>query len=323
MRSPARDNAAAYGNRDLVRQLAVGALLVLTASWTPSGGARAAEATVFPYQGVDRHYVLHAAPNRAGPVPLVLALHGLNESVSQLRASWTLDAVADREGFDVLYPEGLTGRWAYVDTRPVGLPDGQGLVDDVGFISALLDKMVAGHVADPARIYVVGVSNGALMAWALACRMSDRLAGVAALISGMVERQAQQCHPARLVPLMVLAGTDDLIQDYDGAMGDNYRLMSVPETLEFWRQLRGCTGMSWQEIPPHEQEDPTAAVRVDWTGCQDLSPLRFWRIEGGGHRLPSFAPLLDRERQRRHGGRSQAIETAEEVWAFFAAPGTK
>jgi polyhydroxybutyrate depolymerase len=144
-----------------------------------------------------------------------------------------LDAVADREGFDVLYPQGLTRRWAYVDTRPVGLPDGLGLVDDVGFIGALLDKMVADHVADSARVYVAGVSNGALMAWTLACRMSDRLAGVAVLISGMVERQAQQCHPTRLVPLLVLAGTDDLTQDYDGAMGDNYRLMSVPETLEF------------------------------------------------------------------------------------------
>jgi polyhydroxybutyrate depolymerase len=184
MRSPAGDKLAAYGNRGLVRRLAFGALLALTVSWTPPGDARAQEATVFPYQGADRRYVPHAAPNRVGPVPLMIALHGLNESVSELRASWTLDVVADREGFDVLYPEGLTGRWAYVDTRAVGLPDGQGLVDDVGCIGAPLDKMVADHVVNPARIYVVGVSNGALMAWMLACRMSDRLAGVAALISG-------------------------------------------------------------------------------------------------------------------------------------------
>jgi hypothetical protein len=67
---------------------------------------------------------------------------------------------------------------------------------------------------------------------------------------------------------MVLAGTDDLTQDYDGAMGDNFRLMSVPETLEFWRQLRGCTVANWLQIPPHEPEDPTAAVRVDWTAAK-------------------------------------------------------
>ena len=252
-----------------------------------------------------------------------MALHGLGESVEDLRGSWTFDAVADREGFDIVYPKALNGRWAYVDTRPVKLPDGQGLVDDVGFLGALLDKLVADRVADPARVYVVGVSNGALMAWTLVCIMPNRLAGVAPLISGMLERQAEQCHPTRLAPLLVLAGTDDLTQNYDGAMGESYRLMSVPETLEFWRHLRGCTGMSLEQLPPHESRDPTAAVRVDWTGCQVTSPQRFWRIEGGGHHLPSFEPLSENERHHQHGGRSQAIETAEEVWAFFSAPHPK
>jgi len=301
----------AWAYRHTKRLLAAAVLLAM------AGAAQAEERMAFAYQGIERHYVLHAPPNQTGPAPLVIALHGLGESVDQLRRSWTLDSVADRDGFGIVYPEALTGRWAYVDTRPVGLPGGQGLVDDTGFIGALLDKLLADHVADPARVFVVGVSNGALMAWTLACHMPDRLAGVAPFISGMVERQAQQCSPSRLVPLMVLAGTEDLSQDYDGAMGENYRLMSVPETLEFWRYRRGCTGMNWQRLPPHTPEDPTAAVRVDWTGCTDPSPQRFWRIEGGGHSLPAFAPLSERERQRRHGGRSQAIETAEEVSAFF------
>jgi polyhydroxybutyrate depolymerase len=298
-----------------IRRLSVfGALLIFAAH---GYRASAEETLAFPFQGIDRHYVLHAAPNQTGPAPLVIALHGLGESIDALRQSWTLDAVADREGFDVVYPEALNGRWAYVDTRPVGLPDGQGLVDDIGFIRALLDKLIADHLTDPARVFVVGVSNGALMAWTLACQMPDRLAGVAPFISGMVERQAQQCRPARLVKLLILAGTEDLTQDYDGAMGENYRLMSVPETLEFWRYRRGCMGMTWRRLPAHTPDDPTAAVQVDWTQCQDPSPQRFWRIEGGGHSLPSFAPLSDRERRRRHGGRSQAIETAEEVAAFF------
>jgi poly(3-hydroxybutyrate) depolymerase len=55
---------------------------------------------------------------------------------------------------------------------------------------------------------------------------------------------------------------------------------------------------------------------VEWTECKDPSPQRFYRIEGGGHSLPSFAPLSDREK-RPHAGRSQTIETAEELWSFF------
>jgi len=41
-----------------------------------------------------------------------------------------MDAVADREGFAVLYPAAVAGRWAYVDTRPVPLPNGGGNADD-------------------------------------------------------------------------------------------------------------------------------------------------------------------------------------------------
>jgi polyhydroxybutyrate depolymerase len=108
------------------------------------------------------------------------------------------------------------------------------------------------------------------------------------------------------------------MQAYDGAMAEDFRLLSIPETLEFWRRMRGCAKHIVNEVPPHEKTDPTRAVLVEWTECKDPSPLRFYRIEGGGHSLPSFAPLSGGER-RRHGGRSQTIETAEELWKIFSA----
>ena len=70
----------------------------------------------------------------------MVALHGLDQRIAHLRRYWTMDGVADREGFAVLYPQAVSGRRAYADTRPVSGPDG-GLVDDIGFIAALLDKL--------------------------------------------------------------------------------------------------------------------------------------------------------------------------------------
>ena len=229
-----------------------------------------------------------------------------------------MDAVADRERFAVLYPMALSGRWAYSDSRPVKLLNSDTQVDDIGFLNALLDKLIAERVVDASRIYVAGVSNGALMAWTLACHMADRLLGVAPIISGMTDRQVEQCQPNRLVPLIVVAGTDDRMQPYDGALGEGFRLLSIPETLEFWRRKRGCTKSAATDVPRREFSDPTRAVLVDWTECKDPSLQRFYRIEGGGHSLPSFAPLPEGKR-RLHGGRSQAIETAEDLWKFFLA----
>lgn len=75
-----------------------------------------------------------------------------------------MDILADKEGFAVLYPMGLSGRWAYSDNRPVKLPDGDGQVDDIGFLNSVLDKLIAERVVDASRIYLAGFSSGALMA---------------------------------------------------------------------------------------------------------------------------------------------------------------
>ena len=148
-----------------IRPIILLSLLHLAALTTTSACAQPADTEdAFRFQGIDRHYVLHRPSNRAGPVPVVVALHGLGESVAELRSSWTMDAVADREGFAVLYPVALTDHWSYVAARAVALPDGSGTVDDIGFILGLVDRLTADHVIDPAHVYVAGVSNGGLMA---------------------------------------------------------------------------------------------------------------------------------------------------------------
>jgi poly(3-hydroxybutyrate) depolymerase len=70
---------------------------------------------------------------------VVVALHGLNQPLEDLRGSWTMEVVADREGFVAAYPEVLAGRWAYADSRPVAL-SGVGLVDESGFATRQVDR---------------------------------------------------------------------------------------------------------------------------------------------------------------------------------------
>ncbi len=207
---------------------------------------------VLIYQGTERIYTLHLPPDRRGPVPIVVALHGLDQRVADLRRYWTMDGVADREGFAVLYPQAVSGRWAYADTRPVSGPDGR-LVDDIGFIAALLDKLQADGVADPVHIFVVGESNGGLMAWTLACQMSGRLTGVASVITGMIERQAELCHPKRLTPLLVIAGTEDWTQAYDGAMGQGYRLMPFRKPWSSGAACVAAPASTWTRCPGTSQ----------------------------------------------------------------------
>ena len=298
-------------------------LLALVLSLAARGASAQSErAETLEHQSLTRHYLLRLPGGATGSRPLVIGLHGLSDApdwrdrIGGLRAWWRMDAVADREGFVLAYPAAVSGRWSYSDQRPLPIPGRAELVDDLGFLSALIDRLVARGIADPARVFVAGASRGGLMAWSMACALSEQIAAAAPLITGMTDGQLPGCRPTRRVPLLALAGTRDRTQIYDGWIYPTYRLLSVPETMEFWRRLYGCTGQVGRALPHREPSDLTRVSQVEWTGCAAGGALRLYRVEGGGHQLPSLTPMADPPDWA--GAQNRDIETAEEVWRFFS-----
>jgi polyhydroxybutyrate depolymerase len=282
------------------------------------GVAHADDVLTFTHQGIARTATIHTpADLPAGPAPVVIALHGRHQSVANLRDWLHLDATADREHFVAVYPEALKLEWNYGRPIVTPMPVANGeTVDDVGFIRLIIENLVESRRADPARIYVVGVSRGGLMAYTLACALADRIAAVVPTITGMTEYQRGDCRPARPVPLMVVAGTMDRVQPYDGWLLPLGRLLSVPETLEYWRAQNGCTKQDEKDIPHREASDRTGVWLFRWTDCRDGARLQLYRINSGGHQVPSFTPNSEQE-AKNMGRRNRDIETADEMWTFF------
>jgi polyhydroxybutyrate depolymerase len=273
------------------------------------------------HQDIARTAVLHRpATAQPRPLPLVVALHGIGGTGEGMRKFATFDAVAEREGFAVVYPEAVDKRWSY--GRPINQPMpavAAGTVDDVGFIRLLIDDLVARKVADPRRIYVTGMSRGGLMAFTLACALADTIAAAAPLITGMTEHQRDACRPARPIPIMVIAGINDVEQAYDGWLLPSGRLLSVPESMEFWRTLHGCTEQKQEMLPDRAPFDRTRVVLVSWEQCRTGARILLYRVLNGGHQLPSMSESTTALPEQRFGLRSRDIETAEEVWTFFKA----
>src|SRR3990167_7281010 len=123
---------------------------------------------------MQRTYLLHPPPshNRTSPAPLVIVLHGGGGTAERMvrLTNGGLNRTADREGFLVVYPNGIDKHWN--DGRGADetgwRPQGE-TVADVGFGSALIEDRVQRQNADPPRVYVTGVSNGGQMAHRLAC----------------------------------------------------------------------------------------------------------------------------------------------------------
>jgi polyhydroxybutyrate depolymerase len=292
-------------------------ILLIATVGCGAGLAHADEVLTFSHQGIARTATIHTPAELAdGPAPVVIGLYGHGQTIESFRDSLHLDATADREHFVVVYPEAIDHDWSY--GRPIvnPMPAANGEpVDDVAFIRLIIDNLIETKRADPARIYVTGLSRGGLMTYTVACTLADRVAAAAAAITGMTEYQREDCRPARPVPLMVIAGTNDLVQMYDGWLGPRGRLLSVPETLEYWRVQNGCTKQNGRDIPHRERSDTTRVWVISWTECRDGARLVFYRVNGGGHQVPSFAPNNEKD-VKRFGLRNRDIEAADEIWSF-------
>jgi len=128
--------------------------------------------------GVERVYVVRTPRDLAGrgaPAPLVLVLHGGGGNASIAEGMTGFSELAEKTGFIVVYPEG-SGRFrGRLLTWNAGHCCGHAMeqrVDDVAFISALLDRLGADYPVDPRRIYVTGMSNGGMMAHRLGIALS-------------------------------------------------------------------------------------------------------------------------------------------------------
>lgn len=304
---------------------AMRATIAIAACLAFFGSFAAAEEQRLSYrrQGVERTALLRRPDSLVGrKAALVVALHGLG-GAGESFANWSgFDAVANREGFAVVYPTALEGRWNYGKPINAAVPQVDGApADDIGFVLGIVDDLVAKGVADPRRIYVAGVSRGALMTYALACVPGRKIAAIAPIISGMTDAQIEDCRPARALPLVGIGGSNDFVQFYDGFLAERGRLASVPETLEYWRRNNGCAKQTLQRLPHLNQDDHTSVIVLDWSECREGARMRFYRVNGGGHQIPTkeATPL----EEKKLGRRNRDFEAAEVVWAFirdFALP---
>jgi polyhydroxybutyrate depolymerase len=268
------------------------------------------------HQGIARHVLLHLPPAASvDRLPLLIYLHGLRPEGWKNHSQATIDTLADRDGALAAYPEAIGRRWNYATGLKEPQKIGDAVADDVGFIRKLIAHLIASNRADPSRVYVLGDSRGALMSYTVMCQLADQVAAAGPFISGMTSLQIAECNPARAVPLMVVAGTNDLFQPYDGFLGKESRLLSVPETVEFWRARHGCTGRDMKRLPHRLNEDATRIMLSEWTCCAIDGAVRLYRVNGGGHQVPSFAPG-NPEWIKQAGSLNHDIETTEEFWSF-------
>jgi polyhydroxybutyrate depolymerase len=270
---------------------------VLLAALLLAGCAPGPERLTLQHDGLERGAVLERDGPGRRPAPLLVVLHGAMLNGATMHGLTDLPERAREAGMAVLFPDSHGPIWQD-GTLSAAVPSLFSAADDVGFLDALLDRLMADGTADPARIHLVGISNGGMMAFTYACRRAGRLASLVVFKATMPANAAQSCQPARPLPVLLVAGTEDAIVRWDGRvmLGGILtveRRLSVPETIDFWRARNGCQAVAAPETLPRKgAADAPHVERTAALGCADGADTLLYAVVGGGHRLPGGGDSL-------------------------------
>jgi polyhydroxybutyrate depolymerase len=298
--------------RKFIRIITFTLLIMVTCMCAPARPQSTDEDSL-ELDGLRRTYQLFLPSSYDGTraVPLVMVLHGgmgNGEGISNVTAFST---VAEREGFIVVYPNGYQESWA--DGRGTTAADEAG-VDDVAFISRLIEKLSTDYRIVYEQVYVTGFSNGGHMSYRLACELSEKIAAVAPVAASLSENLAASCSPQRPVPVLQIHGTADPIRPYEGGEARGM-VLSAPASVAFWASKNGCSSEPSSTNLPDIAQDGTTVTLTAYTNCQQGGDVQHYIVVEGGHTWPGGLQYLP---ERRIGKTSQDINASEVIWKFFA-----
>jgi polyhydroxybutyrate depolymerase len=250
-------------------------------------------------------------------MPLILVLHGAKLSAKIAEIVTGFDRLSNKKGFIVAYPDAIYHQWS--DGRRAEDNPSYG-IDDVKFLSQLMDYMVWKYHVNPQRIYVAGYSSGGMMAQKLGMEITDKIAAIAEVAATIpLPQLALQEKPSRPLPILMINGTQDPAFPWNGGNTQIIGIRvgavaSVMDSVNYWLTANGGLMASPDANESVDKKDGTKVEVTNYPTANNTSVM-LYKIIGGGHTWPGsdvplrYIPLLGRQ--------SKNLRASELIWEFF------
>lgn len=269
--------------------------------------------------GLKRTYLTYAPQGLTKGAPLVVVMHGSGQNSARMRRAtgYGFERLADEHGFAIVYPDGYEGYWNACNI--VGDYSANKLnIDDVGFLTGMLDKLISEIGVDRGRMFAAGVSRGGHMAFRLALEAPSRFRAVAAVAASLPAPENFKCKlPGQgTSSVMIMNGTKDPLNPFDGGEVKFFGLLkrgevrSSRESGQYFADLNDITG-----APETKETQGTGGAHVEqvlWRGDSKVE-VELLAIHGGGHGMPQ--PYL--RYPRLLGPTPKEPNGPAVIWAFF------
>ena len=272
--------------------------------------------------GRTRTWIAYVPVKPQAHPALVIVLHPSMGNAARARQvfGYDFDLLAEEHGFIAVYPQGYQGNWNDCKLKGPFAAKSEN-IDDVGFLHALVDRLVQDHDADRAHVYVTGVSNGGAMTIRLALQTPAFARAYAAVVASVPAPQNMAITPmGQPVSILLMNGTADPMTPWSGGnvafygvLSNRGRALSAQASINYFLNLDGLAGPPARtQFPDTDTTDGSTADRQRWTapGKQIVTLIT---IRGGGHSVPHPSSYG----QRLLGNTNRDFHAANEIWDFF------
>lgn len=262
--------------------------------------------------GLSRHYIVYLPEgyyeDTTAAYSLVIGMHGGGGSADQFDRSYGLTQKANAAKFIVAYPDGVRGDGPLgVRTWNAGTCCQYAVehnINDVKFLSQMIDQLVGKYRIDAKKVYACGMSNGGMMAYRLACEIPGKIAAIAPVSCTMVYPQAFT--PSRPVPIIHMqSAVDEKVPPGGGTGIGGIQFPPVMDGINTWVSKNNCIN------PPVTTEFGMYTL-TKWPTCNAGVAIEYYLTKDGGHSWPGGqkgSPWADSP--------STAINANDLMWAFF------
>ncbi len=226
--------------------------------------------------------------------PLLVILHGYGANSFLQQGYFKLAGAADRLDMLILAPDGTvdSGGRQFWNSGPECCDFGGTNVDDVAYLGGLIDDVRAAWPVAPGQIALLGHSNGAFMAYRMACERADVVSAIVGLAG---HATTLPCAPTAPVHILHLHGTADDTVPYETGTFSGFQSPGAVDSVAEWATRNGCTGSpapGGTKDLDSTQDGAESTVAITG-GCPAGGAADLWTIPGGSHIPPLAATFPD------------------------------
>ena len=247
---------------------------------TPQASAQGLNNESVNVNGVTREYLVYLPVNfdPAENMPAMFFFHGGGGTANGAIFECDFRPLADADRFIAVYPQAIDSTSGPNCWDCLG--DYHGGVDEVGFMSAMIDAMAADYNIDTQRVYAGGYSLGGSIVYDFAAYLPDRVAVIAPVAANMWEWTLSDVNWSTSVACVHLVGTNDFYAPYNGS---EYSISSSAQNAHF-------VSLNGAQATPTTENLGGNITRYTWDAGDGCHGHQHIVRQGGGHDAPSGYP---------------------------------